>query len=408
MAILAAGAAVAAYSGTRPDPATQASADGCGRDAAALFKKEQPTWVYVNDASAPADGPAPAPQWVRGVASATPSSLASHPTDVDDPVSHDSFDFLVNVKPDAPYDFLIGGNPSTATGNFAGEAEETGRLHTEWEQAAFASFAWPEPGDRVDLLGSWVWDCGHWLGGGERTELHPLRAVWVQRQGASPRSPTGEREGDLLISTDRTPAGASADCAHRTKGDRAAFKSCLAVEGNRQDVNGVYRFTLSAPPRPGPTARLRVRLVDAGSSPGAPAVRVAPGATSATVSVTVASPPGARVVIAKEIFVGWRPMPVRALPVHLRVRFNRILVRRAMDPGLPADRACLREHRDDAQGPDLEAARGVGALQRRRRGLDEVEAAAARGRPDPPARADRRRLRRQVPALARARHRPGV
>jgi hypothetical protein len=157
----------------------------------------------------------------------------------------------------------------------------------------------------------------------------------VQRQGASPRSPTGETEGDLLISTDKTPAGASADCAHRTKGDRAAFKTCLAAEGNRQDVNGVYRFTLSAPPRPDPVARLRVRLVDAGSSPGAPAVKVVPGATSATVSVTVAAPPGARVVIAKEIFVGWRPVPVRALPVHLRVRFDRILVRRAMDPGCP-------------------------------------------------------------------------
>ena len=178
-AIVAAAAAVAAFSGTRPDPATQAQADGCGRDVAGLFKKEQPTWVYVNDAAAPADAPAPPPQWARGVVSAVPAWLGSHPTDVDDPVTHDSFDFLVNLKADAPYDFLLGGNPSASTGNFAGESEEAGRLHTEWEEAAFLSFAWPQPGDRVELLGSWVWDCGHWQGGGERTELHPFRSVWV-------------------------------------------------------------------------------------------------------------------------------------------------------------------------------------------------------------------------------------
>jgi hypothetical protein len=325
-AIVAVAVAAAAFSGTRPDPATQAQADGCGRDLAGLFKKEQPTWVYVNDAGAPATGPALPPQWARGVVSASPAWLGAHPADVDDPVSHDSFDFLVNVEADAPYGFLLG------TGNFAADGEETGRLHTEWEEATYAQFAWPEPGDRVELLGSWVWDCGHWQGGGERTELHPLRAVWVQRHGVSPRSPVGETEGDLFISTDRTPAGASADCAHRAKGDRAAFKACLAAEPNYQDVNGTYRFNLVVPPRPTPAAKLRVRLVDAGSSRGAPAVKILPGAGGPSVFVSVSVPAGRRVVVAKQIFAGWDRAP---RPVHLRVHFERILVRRAMDPGCP-------------------------------------------------------------------------
>jgi hypothetical protein len=325
-AIVAAAAAVA-YAGTRPDPATQARADGCGRSLAGLFKKEEPTWVYVNDAGAPSDGPAPPPQWARGVVSATPAWLGSHPSAIDDPVTHDSFDFLVNVKADGPDAFLLG------TGNFGGEGEERGRLHTEWEEAALPTFAWPEPGDRVQLLGSWVWDCGHWQGGGERTELHPLRAVWVQRQGLSPRSATGETEADLFISTDKTPAGASADCAHRTKGDRTAFQACLAAEPNTQDANGVYRFDVAASPRPTPTAKLRVRVVDAGSSPGAPTVRIVPGADRPRVLVTVAAAPGRRVVVAKKIFAGWGAQP---RPVHLRVRFEQILVRRAMDPGCPA------------------------------------------------------------------------
>jgi len=125
-AIVAVAVAAAAFAGTRPDPTTQAQADGCGRNLAGLVTKEQPTWVYVNDAGAPATGPAPPSQWVRGVVSADPAWLGAHPADVDDPVSHDSFDFLVNVKVDAPYGFLLG------TGNFAADGEETGRLHTEW------------------------------------------------------------------------------------------------------------------------------------------------------------------------------------------------------------------------------------------------------------------------------------
>jgi hypothetical protein len=327
--LLATGTAIAALAATRPDPATQAQADGCGRDVAALFKKEEPTWVYVGDAGRPAAGPPPAPQTVKGIVNTSLTWLGAHPSPIDDPVTHSSFDFVVNVKPDSSAGFLLG------TGNFAGlgEAEETGRLHVEWEEAAFPGFAWPSTGDRVQIRGSWVWDCGHWSGGGERTELHPAHAFWVERQGVSPRSSSGEREGDLVISTDGTPAAASANCAHRTKGDAAAFKSCLASDTGWQDVNGAYRFSLGAPPRPSARARMRVRVVDAGSSPGAPAVRAAPGLNGAVVTVDVSAPTGRRVVVAKRVFVGWDRSP---RPVHLRVTFDRILVRRAMDPGCTA------------------------------------------------------------------------
>jgi hypothetical protein len=319
--------AIAASAATRPDSATEAQADGCGRNLSALFKKEEPTWVYVHDSSAPAGGPAPPPRWVHGLVGTTPAWLGAHPAGVDDPTSHQSFDFLVNVKPDPADAFLL------ATGNFAGAGEETGRLHTEWEEAAFRPFAWPQTGDRVALLGSWVWDCGHWSEGGERTELHPLRAVWVQRSGLSPQSASGETEADLLISTDKTPAGASADCAHRTKGDRAAFRACLAAEPSWQEVSGVYRFGLVAPPRPRPGAKLRVRVVDAGSTPGAPAVRIVPNVRGQSVVLTVRGAPGRRLVVAKRVFVGWETAP---RPVHLRVTFDRIFVRRAMDPGCTA------------------------------------------------------------------------
>src|SRR4051812_49999382 len=82
---LAAGAAVAALAGTRPDPAVQAQKDGCGRNAAGLFKKEQPTWAYVGDAATPAEGPPPPVPTATGVAGATPAWPRAHPTVVNDP-----------------------------------------------------------------------------------------------------------------------------------------------------------------------------------------------------------------------------------------------------------------------------------------------------------------------------------
>jgi hypothetical protein len=333
-AIAAVGAAAAPMPG--PDPAAQALADGCTRKTAELFTQQVPTWVYANDKDYPATGPPPPPQWAKGGLPPTRGApyYAVHPTAVDDPPTHDSYDVLQNILPDPAYSGLLGGDEVAGTGNFEGNDEETGRLHTELEQNAFPSFAWPEQGDRVQVLGSWIWDCGHWQPGGERTEFHPFRALWVDR-GLSPRSSVGENEGDLLITTDKTQAGKQADCAHKTKGNGALFRACLAVEPNWQNVNGKFRFTLTAPSRPSPQAKLRVRLLDAGSTSGAPPVFVTQGARSATVSVTVDVPLGQRTVLAKQVFVGWSPMPASKRPEHLRLSFERLLVRRAMDPGCP-------------------------------------------------------------------------
>src|SRR5207237_1122827 len=80
------------------------------------------------------------------------------------------------AAPGAASSFLLG------TANFSGDDETDGRLHVERESgSAWPFFAWPEQGDRVTLLGSWVWDCDHYQGEGEHTELHPIRAIWVAR-----------------------------------------------------------------------------------------------------------------------------------------------------------------------------------------------------------------------------------
>jgi hypothetical protein len=324
------GVGALAYAVTRPDPHVQALADGCARSREAEFSRQAPAWAYVNDAQYPADGPAPPAQWLTGVVNAfSGPALASHPSGGDDPTTHDSFDFIIGVKPDPQYEQLIGGNPAQKTGNFEGVGEETDRMHNEREMSAFPTFAWPEAGDRVAVLGSWVWDCGHWDPGGERTELHPYRAVWVARRLSS-RSPFGEAEGDLYVSTDATPAGVIAECGHRTKGDRVAFKSCLLTQPRWLDVSGDYDFTLPAPPRPPGAKRLIARVVDRGSTVAV--VRPTVSGGTARLRFHLSATSGRRLVLAQQVFLGWTPVAPAALPRHLRVTFTELLVRRAMDP----------------------------------------------------------------------------
>jgi hypothetical protein len=338
-ALVAAGSALAGHaSSPGPDPVAGPIRDGCRNDPAAVFTQSAPTWVYVDDASAPAGGPPPPPQWASGTVSGGDNApyLGAHPTGVDDPSTHLSYDFLINIRPDPDSVRLLGGDPTARTGNYSGGEEETARLHTERESAVLPAFVWPENGDRVTELGSWVWDCGHFdSSGAVRTELHPFRALWVLRT-PSPRSPSGENEADLFVSTDATPAGVQADCAHRLKGS-GDFKACVHSTPLWQSVNGRYAIEIPAPPKPSPRAHLRIRVVDAGSTPGAPPVAVL-GVSSrgASVSVTVGAPNGKRVVVARQIYVGWTPMPAALLPQRLRVTFDSLLVRRAMDPSCPA------------------------------------------------------------------------
>jgi hypothetical protein len=329
LAVLCAGLAATLAATARQraalDPEVDARPDGCGRDYLAQAQQTIPTWAYVGDRKAPAVGPAPPQRRLEGlVVSRYERELAVHPTPEDLPTIHRSYDLNLNVLPDRAYRGLIGGSAAVRTGNFAGRSESTGRVHVEREQGSLPFFVWPEAGDRVAMIGSWVWDCGHWAGGGERTEVHPFRAFWVER----------EDEGDLFLSSDKTFAGVEADCAHLAKGVVAAFRACLATAPSWQDLSGSYRFRLRLPKRP-PGARLELRVVDAGSSAGAPRARARLRGNGVDVSLDVHAVRGRRLVIAQRVLARWS----RGAPTeHVRVRFLRLLVRRAMDPGCPGGR----------------------------------------------------------------------
>ncbi|MDX6476198.1 MAG: hypothetical protein QOH95_1709 [Gaiellaceae bacterium] len=329
--VFTAGAVAWRLADVKPDPNVQAIADGCQRDTTKIYTGFAPNWVYVNDRDYPASGPPPAPRSVSGVVKGASGLLASRIASADDPITHRSVDVNIDLTVDAQSDFL--------TGTSRDATPEQGTLHLERESDYYPEWTRPQPGDRLQALGSWIWDCDHYQGKGEKTELHPFRVTWVARHPArpSPTSRSGQAEGDLYLSTDATPAGQAAECAHTTKGSDG-FKACTHAASDTLSINGSYEFSLCAPqPRPKGASTVW-RIVDRGSV-NAPKVTLFPGnGGCASIRFAVNAAPGTRVVVAKQIYLGWsRPEKVD----HLRLHFDSLLVRRAMDPSCPPDKpAC--------------------------------------------------------------------
>ena len=358
----------AAGSPPAPDAHTRPLQDGCQRSPGALLTQQSPEWAYVYNT--PPSQPPPPPQWVSGVVrSGNPAFQAVHTAGGDLPQGHNAYDFNVNILPDPQYTFLLG------SANYAGNGEETGRLHTEWEDLTVKKFAWPEPGNRIMEKGSWVWDCGHWgtptnvfspdywlpkegqpcpgqvlpdpsqcVITGERTEFHPYRALWTRRQ-PSPHSPYGDNEGDIFVSTDKTPAGQEADCAHKFPPPPSPdpthpflygpdYQACLETEPDWQDVSGNYSFLLPLPPKPSSDARLVFRAVDRGSV-NAPAPQLKQEGSAVRVTFSLHSAPNQRLVMADQVFAGWRQTLRHTItpPTHLRITFDKLKIHRAQDPG---------------------------------------------------------------------------
>ncbi len=125
--------------------------------------------------------------------------------------------------------------PSTRTcsgrATSKGQSSETARLHTERESLTFPTWAWPDRGDRVSLVGSWVWDCDHYdrcgRAHGDPSVPRPLGRAESRRPVAEQRS-AGDREADLFVTTAGTPADRQALCALDRQGrPRGAFKTCV-------------------------------------------------------------------------------------------------------------------------------------------------------------------------------------
>jgi hypothetical protein len=318
----AAGAAAWRLADVKPDPNAQAIADGCQRDTTKIYTGLAPNWVYVNDKDFPSSGPPPAPRWVSGTVKGPLGLLASRIASSDDPITHHSYDVNLDVTVDSANDFLTGASRDSTP--------EQGTLHLERESASFPDWARPQAGDRIQALGSWIWDCDHYQGRGEKTEFHPFRAAIVVR-GVSPRAPIRSTEADVFVSTDATPAGREAQCAHTTKGSDQ-FKPCAHSTPDWLSANGSYAFDLPAPVTP--CVHPGIWSKDHGSVNG-PRVAATVTRTGWHLTFTINQPEGTRVLLAREEHATCENAPKLD---HLRLHFDKLLVRRAMDPSCPPDK----------------------------------------------------------------------
>jgi hypothetical protein len=78
-----------------------------------------------------------------------------------------------------------------------------------------------------------------------------------------------------------------------------------------------------------------LRVLDAGSEGGSASVHAEACGNGIDVTVTVTGDPTRGLLVAKRVVASWTGAPRTE---HLRVRFTRLLVRRAMDPGCPNGR----------------------------------------------------------------------
>jgi hypothetical protein len=342
LAAAGAGLAFAApASALGPDPVTQAPKDGCQRSPAGLIQSTTAEWVYVNGDRKP--------RVVEGVAQDT------HVSGTDLPGTHAWYDWLSAVKPDRKYANLLAGDPSQRTGNFQGKGndpstpdKEYGLLGTEWEMGTVPTYVWATNGDHVKYWGSWIWDCGHFgYNGqtrdspglpGEKTELHPVRAMVVVRH-AGFRSKDADTQADVLISSDGTTAHAVEDCASRfpaTNPDSypPEFTSCFPnPANNRQKVNDRdYTFFIPAPRKPSKDAKLTYS-VDRMAGGRAPHEEVVKKSNGIEVTIPFKGFGGNSGLLryAKTIYVGWSQPPKRK-PDHLRVTLDSVTVVNSLDP----------------------------------------------------------------------------
>jgi hypothetical protein len=313
-----------AAGGVRPTDRDQALRDGCQRPSFAnLTLVNSPEWVYVNRDSSV--------HFAQGV------TRVPHPTPVDQPGTHDWFDFNGNLVPDRRYRYLVAGGATAGTNNFSGRGsalEQFGRLHYEWEEGSLPKFAWPSDGDRTSIWGSWIWDCGHWTEGGqvtgERTEFHPLIAIVVTR-GNPWQARAGESETDAFISSDGTSAHASEQCALRLHAQPngtygPGFFGCARDAANfRQPLARSYTFLVPAPSRPAQATTLLLRSVTRVDR-GRVSERIRRTATGFVVTVT---PQTKTLAWGKSYFARWSgPAPA---VTRLEVTFRTLLIRHA-DP----------------------------------------------------------------------------
>ncbi len=64
--------------------------------------------------------------------------------------------------------------------------EKIGIIECEWDTAFLPRWVWPQDGDRIWMVGRWIYDCGHPTSYGYKTEIHPPKGCGFFSHGGYP------------------------------------------------------------------------------------------------------------------------------------------------------------------------------------------------------------------------------
>lgn len=222
---------------------------------------------------------------------------------------HTAYDWNLDVRLDKQYTYLYSQSNSK---------NHDVVMECEWDTAFLPSWAFPQEGDRVWIVGRWIYDCGHPKDLGHKSEIHPPKAIASFRkeaiQFAENRGPTQANIAVLFIGR----------------------------EGGywRQPINDRdYSFDLYLPPKPYPEAA-PVWRIDPQTGPLPVAPRIVPypennpRALRVTIPLKGVNPHPEN--YGAMIWGGWSdPRGTEATKVkRVRVTIEEILMDANLDPGM--------------------------------------------------------------------------
>ena len=308
-----------------------------------------------------------APVYVHGVA-----NRAHGDTGGDFPFSHGRSDVTAEITPDRDDDWRV------ASGNFIGEGNQ---IEFEWENGALPMWMVPGDGDRIVVLGRWIFDCGHpgalpghcaaapatscVLDGdcattdrcvdahfAYQSEIHPPIAAAVMRQGrggivADGGAPVPATRADIFVSPNGGAAGDRCVLTHHRVGDVVLDVQCWPLAQPIAKINAQdFTFDVPLPAQPPGGAHATWRIVDQPQDLFggiAAAVEVTPHEDdpspflSVVVKMTESTPAGMPTGYAATMFAGWDALPSAPL-AHVRVSIDALAIVNALKPATPVVR----------------------------------------------------------------------
>ena len=330
-----------------------------------------PHWIPVNFNGTPETDP----MLFSGVV-----TVVHGDTSGDFPSDHTRSDVVADIRLDEDQRFrAASGNPP-------------GVIALEWDGDGYPEFAWPGDGDRIVVLGRWVWDCGHMgevpghcSGSTEKactrdsdcrppfcetcpstgtcqdahfnyqSEIHPPQATAVFRAGrgavvsADPKAPAVmATRTDIWVSGNG--GGAADRClqTHLPNPINKLSQECYPLAKPLARLNSTdFAFDIPLPPRPA-AGQLSYRVVEREAHGGAPAgVEVTPHADaeppylSVRVKMTEATANGLPTGYAGTIYAGW--VDNAEAFVHMRLTITGMVVHNPLQRRTPASpRTCER------------------------------------------------------------------